>query len=149
MSVDIEDIEKHYATKEDLDELPGTKDISNIDKRLDEVQANISKLEEETDSIVPESRVLAIEKSVTEHNAIRDKKINEVITRLAKIEKQLSRTEKLELSLNQQKEDYSKILELKENFATKQQVSMLKKEIKMLMSGLKDVQKLKKLVGKK
>jgi len=154
MSVDIEDVEKSFVTREEvkerLSEVKGSaKELKKAVRELDRLTRQINDIEERQHLYANESDVKRNMEEVLDLKsrlALREdlEQMNERIDRFS--DRLGSGSKELKGALKKVDASVADVLSLKKDFVTKEQFTDLRKEIKLLVQGLKEIQKLKKMV---
>ncbi|MBT3407369.1 hypothetical protein HN415_01665 [Candidatus Woesearchaeota archaeon] len=159
MSVDIEDVENNFISRSEVNKK--IKKVGNVKKIENRIEKLISKNEKFSDRIKNLEENNSMFVSMTKFNTLTEDfielKSNTIIKKdLIQMNERIDQIEeefynKIELVLKNFKKiesNLENVLVLKKEFVTKEQFKNLRKEIKMLVQGLKDVQKIKTKISK-
>jgi len=151
ISVDIEEIDKSYVTTDSLiRQLGNPKHVKKTIKRLandvDSIKNKVRNYEESIGEYAlaknhrkTEEDVIALKSNLVFRNHFED--MNSRIDMLEN--KTVLSTEALKKNHKKIEDNIGDVIALKKSFVTKEQYKMLRKEIKLLVQGLKDIQKIK------
>jgi hypothetical protein len=159
ISVDIEDVESNFISRSEVNnkilKLGNIKKLENSVKKLiinnEKLEQKISNLEDDSSTYASITKLNSLNEKIIDlkSNIIIKKDLEQMNNRIDKIEDKfynktdsfLDHFKKLELSVE-------KVLKLKKEFVSKEQFKNLRKEIKMIVQGLKDVQKIKSKISR-
>lgn len=156
ISVDIEDVEKNFITREEIEKSikeshESNKMIKKISKRMDTADSKVAKMSEEIHTLAQKASIESLQEQMIDikDSSISRKDLEQMNDRIDSMEDRfIKRMDSLETD-NEQLENHIKdVLMLKKQFITKEQYKDLRKEIKLLVKGLKDVQKIKEKIKK-
>jgi len=151
ISVDIDDVESTFVSSdefsgisEQLDEM--SKQLNKQAKTIDKINSQVSDYKEDKQGYARISDFERMQEDIVElksHLVLRED-IEGMHNRLDKMEERfLSRMDDLRNNYDDVSENLADVYSMKKLFVSKEQHKILRKEIKLLVSGLKDIQKIK------
>ncbi len=146
MSLDVDDLDKSYVTGHDLE-----KKLGSLRGKISNVKRQLSNFEEDRFSYASEEKLKSVEQSMIELKSelVLRQDLEQMNDRLDSIEEKfMERAGELKDTFNKLEKDVSDIYSLKKEFVSKEQLANLRKEIRLLVEGLKEIQKIKKKLDK-
>lgn len=143
LSVDVEDVEKHFATKGEVDARIH-KSFESIAHDLKKVSEDLSRFEESQATLADKGELKKLEEQYLELKSelVLRSALEEVHDRIDAIEKKtIHRGDGMQKQLDRIEDEVTDVYELRKSFVGKEHLANVNKEIKLLTEGLKAAQK--------
>lgn len=147
MSVDIDEVDKIYMTKDELKKALGTpkqlrRTIEKYTKKTDKISNKLQDMEEEKHRFASHSSLKHLQEEMIEvrNSLIRRHDLEIMNSRIDKIEDRMhKRMDRIDKSVQRIEDNLVSALALKKDFISKTQYENLRKEIKLLVQGIKEM----------
>ena len=156
ISLDIEDVEKSFLTREEFDKrlkrVALQKDLDKASKKVKSIEEDVSELEEDRFNYVETEHMKKVEEDLVslKSELVLKQDVEDVNSRLEKAESKLIKDmDKIREKQKTIEKDLAEVYSMKKGLVSKDQLQNLRKEIKMLLEGLKEIDKIKKKLNQK
>ncbi len=142
MSVDIDDIGSRWVTERDLE-----KRLSKLSRKMDKALQVISDYNEEKYGFASQEKLKTVEENLIELKSelVLRQDIEQINDRLDTMEEKfMKRLDNLKTQFDALEKKISDVYSLKKDFVSKERFTNLRKEIRLLVEGLKEIQRIKK-----
>ncbi len=158
LSVDVEDVENDFVSRKAFEEhmdfiypLVGVeKKVKNLKKEYDRIDSRLQDIENERYAFASKETAERIQGDIADlksNLAVKDDLIG-MNSRIDSMEDWLAKQlEKSGNDIKKMEKDMVDVYRLKRSFVTKEQFSDMRKELRLLVQGLKEIQKLKEKIG--
>jgi len=159
ISVDVEDVENNFITRKEVDEIrvsienitANEKNLKRIEKKISSFDNRLQDIEQNRHIYVQREHIERIHEDIADlkSNLVLKKDLVDMNNRIDNMEeKQYKKIKENKADLKSINHNIGDVFKLKKSFVTKEQFKNQRTEIRLLVQGLKDIQKIKTKLDK-